>query len=495
MSSTFSRHATLTIVTMAFMGVLVTYVETMITPALPTLVNFFSTNYDTLSWVITAYILSGTVSAAIFGRLADMYGKKRIFVILAIVYSLAVTLGGFAQNLDQFIAVRAVQGLGIGMFPVAFALLNDQVPKRNLALAQGILSSTYIAGAAVGLVGGAWITQNLGWEWSYHSAIPFAYFLAILSATTLRDSPRGLKERVDYIGVAVLSIGLIALILGISEGEYWGWLSPSIIGLFLTSTLMLFGFVFAESRVSHPFISMKLLRIRNVLLSNFAGLFAMSAMFFMFFTVPPMLEDPIPAGFSETVLTAGLSMLPAALTAMGFAPVSALVTRNRGPKTSILIGNSLIFVAFIAFYFNRASVTAILENATLVGVGMSFVFVGVINILLLSTPQSEAGASTGMNVVFRNIGSAIAPAVGGVLETTFVQYAIVAYMPGKIAGLSFIPLFEKFPSAEAFNNVYLVGIGFLIASIISAVMMKNIVILKEKGHAPEITTSLATELN
>lgn len=489
MSSTFSRHATLTIVIMAFMGMLVTYVETMITPALPTLVSFFSTNYDTLSWVITAYILSGTVSAAIFGRLADMYGKKRIFVILAIIYSLAVTLGGFSQNLDQFIAVRVVQGLGIGMYPVAFALLNDQVPKRNLALAQGILSSTYIAGAAVGLVGGAWITQNLGWQWSYHSAIPFAYFLAILSAMALQDSPRRVKERVDYIGVAMLSIGLVALILGISEGQYWGWLSPSIVGLFVTFAVMLFGFLYAESRVSHPFISMKLLRIRNVFLSNFAGLFAMSAMFFMFFTVPPMLEDPIPAGFGETVLTAGLSMLPAALTAMGFAPLSALVTRNRGPKTAIMIGNVLIFVAFIGFYFNRASVTAVLENATVVGVGMSFVFVGVINILLLSTPQSEAGASTGMNVVFRNIGSAIAPAVGGVLETTFVQYAIVGYYPGSIAGLPFIPLFYSFPSALSFNNIYIVGMGFLAVSLIFTLMMKNIIVVREKSTPTIVATS------
>jgi MFS family permease len=464
---------------MAFMGMLVTYVETMITPALPTLVNFFSTNYDTLSWVITGYILSGTVSAAIFGRLADMYGKKRIFIILATVYSVAVTFGGFAHTLDEFVAIRIVQGLGMGMFPVAFALLNDQVPKRNLALAQGILSSTFIGGTAIGLVGGAWITQNLGWEWSYHSAIPLAYFLAILAATSLHDNPLRVKEKLDFVGVGFLSVGLVALILGISEGQYWGWYSTRIIGVFLGSAISLTAFIYMESKASHPFISMKLLRIRNVFLSNFAGLFVMSAMFFMFFTVPPMLEDPAPAGFAESVLTAGLSMLPAALTSMAFAPLSALVTRNRGPKTSILIGNIVVFVAYVGFYLNRASVGAVLEDATLVGVGMSFVFVGIINILLLSTPESEAGASTGMNVVFRNIGSAIAPAVGGVLETTYIQYAMVGYLPGSIAGLPFIPIFHSFPSAVAFDDVYLVGIGFLVISVIFTFMMKNIVVQRE----------------
>ena len=149
---------------MSIMGILITYVETMVTPALPVLVKFFDTNYDQLSWIITAYILMGTVSAAIFGRLADIYGKKRIFVLLAGIYTLAISFGGFATTLPQFIAIRAVQGLGMGMFPVAYALLNDQVPRENLALAQGIVSSTFTGGAAVGLVLGAYITQYFGWQ-------------------------------------------------------------------------------------------------------------------------------------------------------------------------------------------------------------------------------------------------------------------------------------------------------------------------------------------
>ena len=110
------RHekAGMTIGIMAFMGLLVTYVETMITPALPILVNFFSTNYDQLSWVITAYVISGTISAAIFGRLADIYGKKKIFLVLATGYTIALSFGGFAQTLPELIAIRAVQGMGMG---------------------------------------------------------------------------------------------------------------------------------------------------------------------------------------------------------------------------------------------------------------------------------------------------------------------------------------------------------------------------------------------
>ena len=344
----------MTIGIMAFMGILITYVETMITPAIPILETFFKTNYDALSWIITAYIISGTISAAIFGRLADIYGKKRIFIILALVYAIAVSFGGFATTLEEFIAIRAVQGLGMGMFPVAFALLNDQVPKEDLPLAQGILSSTFTGGAAIGLVLGAWITQNYTWQWSYHSAIPVAFGLLIVSAIVLKDTSVRVKEKVDFAGVASLGVGVVALILGLSEGEYWGWESLRILGLFASSVIALVLFVFIEGHTESPFISMKLLKIRNVFLSNFTGLFAMAGMFFLFYSVPTLLEDPVPAGFGLSIVNAGLIMLPAAIVSMAFAPLSAKVTKTRGPKITILIGTIVLFLSYVGLYFYRS---------------------------------------------------------------------------------------------------------------------------------------------
>ncbi len=466
--ASFSRHAGLTIGIMAFMGILVTYVETMITPAIPILENFFHTNYDNLSWVITAYIISGTVSAAIFGRLADIVGKKRIFVALSLVYAVAISFGGFATTLGEFIAIRAVQGVGMGMFPVAFALLNDQVPKSELPLAQGILSSTFAGGAAIGLVLGAWITQNSGWQWSYHSAIPVAFTLFALSIIMLRDNSERKHEKIDFLGVAALGGGVVSLILGLSEGEYWGWYSTRILLLFALSVILIVAFVIVESKVSSPFISMKLLRIRNVFLSNFTGLFAMAGMFFLFYSVPVLLEDPVPAGFGISIVNAGLVMLPAALVSMALAPVGALVTRIKGPKVTILISTVFLFIAYFGLYYNRASPLAILEDATVMGIGLSFTFVGIINMLLVSTPREESGASTGMNVVFRNIGSTIAPAISGVLETMYVTNVIVGSYHN-------VPIYASFPSYTAFSYIYIVGIGFIAVSLIFTLFMRNVV--------------------
>lgn len=470
----------MTIGVMAFMGILVTYVETMITPALPILVNFFSTNYDQLSWVITAYVISGTISAAIFGRLADIYGKKKIFLILAVGYTIAVSLGGFAQTLQELIAIRAVQGLGMGMFPVAFALLNDQLPKEELALAQGIVSATFAGGAAVGLVIGAWITQNFGWEWSYHSAIPVAIGLVVLAYVVLHDESVRREQSIDLPSIVLLGGGLVALILGMSEGQYWGWLSFLTVFTFILSAVLIAAFIISEKRSDEPFINIELLKVRNVFLANFTGLFGMAGLYFLFYSIPPLLQDPQPAGFGVSIIQSGIVLLPASLLSMAFAPVGAKIATNRGPKVTIIIGTVILFFAYLGLYFNRGSELSIAEDAAVVGLGMSFIFVGVINILLLSTPPEKSGEATGMNVVFRNIGTSIAPAIGGVLETAFVMNAVVGVVPIRYGTLPFVPIFVQFPSGQAFDLIYITGMLFLVASIIFTLLMKNIVVRKSE---------------
>lgn len=475
-----SNHSTRTIAISAFAGLLVTYVETMITPALPILVSFFDTNYDHLSWIITAYIISGTVSSAIFGRLADMYGKKNIFVILAVFYTIAVSFGGFAKTLEQLIIIRTVQGIGMGMFPVSFALINDQVSKQRLALAQGIVSSTFSGGAAIGLVIGAWITQNYGWQWSYHSSIPVAILLVILASVYLHDESERKPAEIDFVGVGSLGIAIVSFILAISEGEYWGWSSPSIIGLFLFSALMFFVFVLYERNAPEPFIRMDLLRIRNVFLANLTGLFAMSGMFFLFYTVPALLQDPEPAGFGISIVESGLILLPAAVLNMAFAPLAAMTTTRRGPKVAIIIGLIILLFSYLGLYFNRSSILAILEDSAVMGMGISFIFVGIINILLISVPRDRSGESTGMNVVFRNIGTSLAPAIGGVMETMFVTYTIVGAVPANFYGLPVIPVLESFPSSEAYDAIYMIGMAFVIVAMFLSIFMKNVIVGGER---------------
>ncbi|AGO61808.1 MULTISPECIES: MFS transporter [Ferroplasma] len=464
------RSINITIALMAFSGLLIIYVETMIVPAIPVFITFFHSTYSNVSWILTAYIITGTVSAAIFGKVADIVGKKKVFLLLGIIYTIAISFGGFAHTLDELIAVRAVQGIGFGMIPIAFAIINDVVPREKLALAQGIMSATFAIGSGIGLVLGSYITETLGWQWDFHTAIPVAIILLILTYIFIRENTVTGKQKIDFAGVSMLGAGLVLLIFGLSEGEHYGWYSHLIIGMFILAFILFAAFTYFESHYKYAFINMKLLKKRNIFLSNIVGLFAMAAMYFLFFTVPTLLQDPSPVGFGKTVFYSGLIMFPATVMNMVFAPVAARIIKHRGPRLSIIIGLSVDIVGFWLLYLYRATIPEILLDTMFVGAGISLMLVGIINVLLTSTPRANAGEATGMNTVFRDIGMSIAPAVGGALETMYtlkvtVGVQIINGIPTKIQ----LP----FPDSTAYNYIYLIGVIFVILGFIFTAFMKK----------------------
>ena len=464
------KSINISIALMAFSGLLIIYVETMIVPAIPIFITFFHSTYSNVSWILTAYIISGTVSAAIFGKVADIVGKKKVFLILGIIYTIAISFGGFTRTLDELIAVRAVQGLGFGMIPIAFAIINDVVPREKLALAQGIMSATFAIGSGIGLVLGSYITETLGWQWDFHTAIPVAVILLILVFIFIRENTVTGKQKIDFAGVAMLGGGLVALIFALSEGQHYGWYSYLIIELFITALVLFTVFAYFESHYKYAFINMKLLKKRNIFLSNIVGLFAMAAMYFLFFTVPTLLQDPAPSGFGKTVFDSGLILFPATVMNVVFAPVAARVIRKRGPRLSILMGLTVDIIGFGLLYLYRATIPEILLDTIFVGAGISMMLVGIINVLLTSTPRENAGEATGMNTVFRDIGMSIAPAFGGALETMYtVKVTIGVKM---VNGIPY-KIMEAFPDKTAYNYIYLIGVIFVILGFIFTALIKK----------------------
>jgi EmrB/QacA subfamily drug resistance transporter len=458
---------------MAFSGTLIVYVETMIVPAIPIFITFFHTTYNNVSWILTAYLITGTVAAGVFGKLGDIFGKRKVFLILSLIYAISVSFGGFATSLDELIAIRVVQGIGFGMYPLAYAIINDVVPKSKLALAQGLMSATFAVGAGLALVIGAYITQAYSWQWSYHAIAPVAFIQFILSFLFLKDNRSPVKEKIDFPGVGIMAAGLVMLIFALSEGNTYGWESPLIISLFILSILAFYAFVRYELHSRYAFIDMHLLRSRNILIANFVGLFTMAGMYFLFFTVPTLLQDPAPSGFGKSIFESGLIMLPATILAMAFAPVAAKVTDSKGPKVSILIGLLISFGAFILLLIDRSTVLDIIKAVTILGTGFSFVLVGIINLLLVSTPKAKAGEAAGMNTVFRELGMTLAPAIGGTFETMYSIRVVIGSIPYKFNGLPFIPITYGFPSATAYNFTYITGITFLLFAVLLTLLVEG----------------------
>ena len=162
------------------------YAETMLIPAIPDLIKDFHVSYSMSSWILTAYLITGAVMTPIAGKLSDVYGKKRILLIIMIIYAIGVSIAGFATNIYFLLFARAIQGIGMAMFPIAFSIIRDNFPREKLSIGQGVISSMFASGAVIGLSVGGAIIKHYGWQATFFTIIPIAIALLIVVSRFIR---------------------------------------------------------------------------------------------------------------------------------------------------------------------------------------------------------------------------------------------------------------------------------------------------------------------
>src|SRR2546428_4326181 len=171
-----SRSSWRTLAILSCLGLIAMYGETMVLPAIPDFIKDFSISYNTSSWILSSYLIAGAVMTPIAGKLSDVYGKKKILLIVMMIYSAGILAGGFANSLPFLLAARIAQGVGISMFPIAFGIVRDIFPIQKLGMAQGIFTSTFFGGSVIGLIAGAKIISDYGWHATFFSLFPSAIF-------------------------------------------------------------------------------------------------------------------------------------------------------------------------------------------------------------------------------------------------------------------------------------------------------------------------------
>ncbi|HYY49968.1 MAG TPA: MFS transporter, partial [Nitrososphaeraceae archaeon] len=159
---------------------MVMYAETMLIPAIPDLIKDFAVSYSMSSWILTAYLVSGAVMTPIAGKLSDIYGRKKILLIIMVIYAVGVCLAGFSSNIFFMLIARAIQGIGMSMFPIAFGIVRDKFPREKISIGQGVITSMFASGAVIGLAVGGIIIQNYGWRTTFFTIIPVAVVLLII---------------------------------------------------------------------------------------------------------------------------------------------------------------------------------------------------------------------------------------------------------------------------------------------------------------------------
>ena len=460
------------LIVLALMALMVTYVETMVLPTFSSFITFFdNAPVTTVVWIVSAYLLVGTVATPIFGKLGDKYGKRRMLLLVMGLYAVAVSLAGFTPNIGAafgvdranqiyvLIAVRAFQGLGMGMFPLAFAMIPEVYPAARVGEAQGIIGGMFAAGAAIGLVGGGYIAYAWGWQLTYHTIIPVAVILVVVAYLILRESPHLAPNPIDFPGIASLGLALAAAMFGLTEGSYWGWgdfaavhfagVPWGVPEFFLLAAAATAFFVLWEPRAENPVVSFAALRQRNIWVSNVNGVFVGLTMFLVFVGLTILAEDPFPPGFNNSQFQFGLLALPSALSMLLFAPLWGRWVAARGPKPVMLAGFAVMGLGGLGLAVFHANIYELSLLAIPTLVGNVAVLIAMSNIIVLSVSPKELGVQTGMNQTFRNLGSAIGPVLAATLTANFTTAYVVARPPAP-----YPPIVRNVPAGLAFEFVF-----------------------------------------
>lgn len=496
------RTAWKLLVILSSIATMVMYVETMLIPAIPDLINDFNVSYGTSSWILTTYLISGAVATPIVGKLSDVYGKKKVLLLVMLIYAIGVSFAGFASNIYTLLLVRAIQGIGMGMFPIAFGIIRDQFPREKISIGQGIISSMFAAGAAVGLSAGALIVENFGWQATFFTIIPIAILLLItiwrfvhigenqqidpapikystsrgkessLVPVTNFDEKRRRKLQLDIKGAVALAVSITSFLLcltlietssglGTANNPYVGIMSAygTIICIAIVAVISFILFLLIEKRERYPLIDLRLLGNKAILPSILIILIVGLSNFMVFQTIPILVRNPEPIGFGADVVDAGTIQLPFALVFLVFGPTSGLIISRLGSLRPVIVGTSIITASFLGLVFFHDSPTAISINLGVLATGLSFAAIGAMNVIILATPKEYTGISLGIATLVRIIGSAIGPALAAM------------YMQSSQTVIDIGVLSRSYPSDFAFVMIFSTATAIAAGSIFLSVLL------------------------
>jgi EmrB/QacA subfamily drug resistance transporter len=411
--------AILTLATSAF-----ALMQTMVVPALPTLQRDLHTTTTWATWVLTVFLLVASVATPVMGKLGDQHGKERLLAISLTLFLAGCVGAAAAWNIWSLIAFRAVQGLGAAVFPLSFSIIRDEFPREKVGVGIGLVSAVFGIGGGFGIVLSGLIVDHMSWRWLFIVGSIALSFGVVLVHRFVPESPIKTPSRVDYVGATLLSLGLVALLLGLTEGESWGWSSVRIAGLFAAAAVFLTAWGFAELRVRDPMVDMRMLARRQVLFTNLTALIAGFAMFGTFVLIPNFVETPsqfpraahlVDYGFGASVTKAGLYLLPSSLTLLFAGPLAAVVARRTGSKWPLAAGLVLVAGASASFARWHGEPWQLLAAMPFLGVGVGFAFASMATLITEAVRPQETGVATGMNTVMRTIGGVVGGQVGAAL--------------------------------------------------------------------------------
>jgi EmrB/QacA subfamily drug resistance transporter len=379
---------------------------TIVVIGLPSMMEGLHIPMVTGLWIITSYIITSTIFLLPAGRWADMVGTKHIFILGFGIFTIATVLCGIANSGTTLIISRFIQGAGAALaLATATPIIMRTFPPNQLGLAVGINSTAWIIGSIAGPVLGGALISDFGWQSIFFVTVPFALLGMIAAWFILEDKDVLVKAKTDWKGMLTFGIGLITLLIALSEAQAWGWVSAPIIGLFLTTIIMWLAFVITELRIKHPLFKLDLLS--NIQYS--AGLVITLNYCIGYFSIIFLLTLYLQAALHLTPLQSGMLMIPLSAPQLIMGPLGGMLADRFGPTRIMSIG--LIFLAFGLFILGnlnlQLSTPAIVIPLTIISIANALAWPALAKTVLSSTPKEHAGSGSGMFYTIYNVGRAL----------------------------------------------------------------------------------------
>ena len=421
------QHHNVTLAILTLAGIAFALQQTMVIPALPTLQRDLHTTTTWVTWVLTVFLLVASVSTPILGKLGDQYGKERLLVISLALFLVGSIGAAAAWNIWALIGWRAVQGAGAAVFPLSYGIIRDEFPREKVGVAIGLVSAVFGIGGGFGIVLSGVIVDNVSWRWLFIVGAVGIGAALVLVHRFIPESPIKTPSRVDYIGATLMSGGLIAMLVALTEGETWGWTSGRTLGLAAAAVVLLVAWGMAELRVDEPMVDMRMLARREILFTNITAMISGFAMFGTFVLVPNFVEMPhglstslqhaVHYGFGASATKAGLYLLPSSATLLFAGPLAGLIGKRVGFKWPLASGMLLVAASAGSLAAWHAKPWQILAAMPVLGIGVGFAFAAMATLITEAVRPTETGVATGMNTVMRTVGGVIGGQVGAALLT------------------------------------------------------------------------------
>ncbi|MET0930754.1 MAG: MFS transporter [Aeromicrobium sp.] len=403
-------------VTFAVLAVAVasyTLMQSLTIPVLTQIEEVFDTDQSTVTWVLTAYLLSASVFTPIMGRLGDAYGKQRLLVISLVMLALGSLVAALAPTIGVLILARVIQGVGGGVLPLAFGIIRDEFPLEKIGGAVSVVSSLLAVGFGAGIVLAGPLTSSLGFRWLFWLPFIVTAVAAVVAVVVVPESPVRTPGRIAVLPALMLSGWLVALLLGLSQAPKWGWGDPRTIGLLVAAVVIAAVWIKVELTVDVPLIDMKMMRLPGVWTTNLVALLLGVGMYASFGFIPQFNQTPGTNGygFGSTVTESGLILLPAAVMTFLTGLVAAPIARRVGPKTVVVFGSALGAAGmFLLAAFHAEAWQVALTNA-ISGTGIGLAFACLAGLIVAAVTPEQTGVASGMNANIRTIGGSIGTAV------------------------------------------------------------------------------------